>query len=471
MKPSFYNYTTSLPDSTFLLFNFYTLKLVPFNSLEAPIVKKILKNPLSRIKNKRAAEIKKLLAKEGFLLKNNISEIDYLNNDYYQSRNQTNRLGLTILPSLECNFNCIYCYEKKEKGKMTPEVESALIQFVKQQLEHITKDGSFSVTWFGGEPLLQMDIIKRLSNSFIKMAEEKEIKYSAHMITNGYLLTKVNIERLKQLKINRVQITLDGPQKTHDQRRCLVNGGKTFKKIFKNIKNAAGQINITLRINVDETNRENIQELLDLLNKEGLENLVYPYLGQTYPYTEACADIAGNCLSDEEFSLLEIETQMKLIQKGFSSYQIPQARNVFCLAGNNSAFVVTPSGGIVNCWNDVSNTQAEIGHLLKPATKLMRENAQKWQGRDVFKTECTECLLLPICMGGCPYLHLTSGNLNCHKWKSCPSENLAFYYYIKRVQQDGEIIKEFQDIVGAVKKLKNTSQCKKGRGRPTSTCG
>jgi uncharacterized protein len=452
---------TSLPDGTLLLFNFYTLKLIPFNPSDAPLVDNILKNPGDSQQNQKTVRIKKLLKNEGFLINDEIVEIDYLKQFHYRSRNRQNRLNLTILPSLECNFRCTYCYENKDERKMGPEVEEALIRFVKHRLKDFQQNSYFSVTWFGGEPMMQMDIIERLSRAFIKMSEEKAVQYSADMITNGYLLTKRNIKKLKGLQIKKAQVTLDGPPRIHDQRRSTVNGGKTFRRILENIKKASPEITIRLRINVDDTNREHIQELLDLLVKEGLEQVIHPYLGRTYPYTEICGDVAGDCLTDMDFSLLELETQMELVRKGFHSFQVPQARNIHCLADNNNAFVITPSGGIVNCWNDASNPNAEIGHLIKPFTEKMRQNAEKWLKRNPFELECAACLLLPICMGGCPYLHLTTGKLHCHDWRPCPNENLAFYYYIKRMQQEGEIIREFRSIVETVKELKIAAESKK----------
>ena len=69
----------------------------------------------------------------------------------------------------------------------------------------------------------------------IELCEEKEITYSAGIITNGYLLTKENAERLKECQVGRVQITLDGPKEIHDVRRPLVNGNGTYDIIMKNI--------------------------------------------------------------------------------------------------------------------------------------------------------------------------------------------------------------------------------------------
>ena len=78
-------------------------------------------------------------------------------------------------------------------------------------------------------------------------------------------------------------------------------------------------------------------------------------------------------------------------------------------------------------------------------------NAGNWNRRDIFQLECADCRLLPICMGGCPYLYHQTGRLHCHAWKSHPDESLAVYYYLKRLEQEREIAKDFRTLVAEVK--------------------
>ena len=441
-----------MPDGTYLLFNFYTLTLIELKSAESKIAEEILKNPDKTHDNKKITGLKKLLIEKGFIIDDSINELDLLKKFHCASLLQKKNLGLTIVPTLACNFRCTYCYETGIAQTMSKEVELALLQFVKKNIQ---REGSLSVTWFGGEPLLRMDAIERLSKEFIKTCDNYEVSYSASMITNGYHLNKENVERLQKLKVKSAQVTLDGPPAIHDKRRPLKNGGNTFKKILNNIKEASERISIRLRMNVDEKNRGSIDDMLDILLREKMEKQVGFYLGQTYPYTSACGDIAGSCLSDEDFSLLGLETLMKMVNLCFTSvFNMPSKKDQFCLADGKNAFVITPSGRIVNCWNDVDNPASETGHLLKPATQKMKKNRERWWLRNPFELECSQCLLLPICMGGCPYIYLRTGKLNCHKWKHHLEESIAFYWFLKKIKKEAEIIREFQKTVELVKELK-----------------
>ncbi|MBI4860274.1 MAG: hypothetical protein HY815_08425, partial [Candidatus Riflebacteria bacterium] len=88
------------------------------------------------------------------------------------------RLSLTVVPTLACNFRCRYCYElpRLRPGRMSREVEAALVGFVERHgpLRDMT------VHWYGGEPLLCLDTIRRLTGSFLGMGPA----FSADMVTH-----------------------------------------------------------------------------------------------------------------------------------------------------------------------------------------------------------------------------------------------------------------------------------------------
>ncbi len=452
LKPSAYNCKVVLPEGNTLWFNFFTLSLMAFDSMDASLAHDIINRPNRSWRNSRVAEIKKTLQDNGFLINESVSEIDYIKQGYFQQRHVQKNLSLTILPTLACNFRCIYCYEKHESRSMTHEVEAALLKMIDNRL---SEKGRLSVTWFGGEPLLQLGTIERLSSAFKKICAKKKGDYSAQVVTNGFLFSRENAESLRKNNVKNVQITLDGPKHIHDERRPGANCEKTFDTIISNLRDASEIVPVSLRINVDDTNREYIPELLDLLSCDGLAKNVHPYLGRTYPYTEVCQNVAGQCMSEEDFSLFELETGIELVNKGFCSFKMPRAINIHCMAEKCNAFVVTPSGGIVNCWNDAANPDAETGHLIKPNTTKMEKNALGWNQHNPFELECSDCLLLPVCMGGCPYLYRSTGKLHCHEWKHHLDESLAMYYYSKNLEEEGGIIKEFQETVQEVKKLKD----------------
>jgi uncharacterized protein len=392
--------------------------------------------------------LRQQLQDKGFLIPVDVAEKDYLRNWHAQARMPDRHLGLTIIPTLACNFRCGYCYQEHRPETMGPEVEKAIVAFAETRLG---EGGTLSITWFGGEPLLQINLIERMTAAFRRLCEQREARYSSHIITNGYLLDRAMAERLQVCQIKHAQVTLDGPEAIHDQRRPLANGSGTFDTIMANLSTTAALVPVNLRINVDQTNREAIPDILQQVARMGLAGAVHPYLGRTYPYTGVCMDVAGDCLADADFSLLELETTLKLIEQGFLAYRAPRAISTCCMAEKANTFVVTPHGRLLKCWNEASDPAAAVGHLLHPADDRMRRNAACWARRDIFQLECADCRLLPICMGGCPYLYHQTGRLHCHAWKSHPDESLAVYYYMKRLERERDIARNFSELVTEVK--------------------
>lgn len=464
MKASAYIHKTELLDGTCLFFNFYTLNLIELLSADARVAEGILQSPNEEPSGRKAGGLKKVLREKGFLLNDGLDERDHLRSFHEKACRQQKHLGLTILPSLACNLRCVYCYETRDAGVMGDEVQAAIVRLAQTRVQ---PGGSLAVTWFGGEPLLNLPIIERLSRSFMEICADRQAKYSASIITNGYLLDKGTAEALVELKVDHAQVTLDGPEAVHDARRPTAAGRGSFRRIFENLTAASPVLPVSLRINVDQTNRAVIPDVLDLIAAAGLQRSVHPYLGHTLPYNDVCQDVATSCIASDDFSLLDLETAFELMKRGFWTFSPPKSTNAYCLADNNNSFVVTPSGGLVNCWNDSADPSAEVGHLLKPPTDRMRSKSLAWLSRDPFALACLECLLLPICMGGCPYLYLKTGQLQCHRWKHHLDESIAFYHLVKKIENISRLAGDFRKIGEEIKAL----AARPGAGSAESAAG
>ena len=446
MKSSKYNIFVNFPDTRICLaFNAFTLALVEFTLDEGALVKKILDRPNGEHQpNGNSAKFKKtkeILVKGGFLIDESKDEIEILKAKNRISRfAQNNHLGLTIAPTLNCNFRCIYCYEQHKTDRMNLRTMRALLEWTKKA----TKGGkNLSVTWFGGEPLLAMKEIQYLSKGFLTISEKNKAKYSADIITNGYLLDRKTAVTLKKHNVTKAQITIDGPKNIHDKRRPLVNGKGTFDVILENIKNCCDLLGITLRINVDKTNNAYVYDVLDMLEKENLKDKVLPYIGYVYPYTEVCADAQKVCMGKEQYCLMQAKMRLEMTKRGYSFTAYPMLKGGFCTADSLHSATISPSGSIVKCWNDICYEENSVNHILEKDTPQMHSNFAKWIAWDPFeKKECRECQILPICMGGCPYLAYEKGLTEkgeCIDWKYNLKEMLSLYYLQKKKKEEIEI--------------------------------
>lgn len=223
------------------------------------------------------------LKQGGFVLDDAVDELKILKFAYNSNKYNRLGLGLTIAPTLRCNFACTYCYEQAGESQagrdghnafISEKVQQELLRFIEQAANTVK---SLFITWYGGEPLLARDIIFGLSEKIIAIAEANKIAYSAVMITNGYLLTEDPdiVQKLKDSRIKLFQITLDGPPGVHNRRRMLKGvGGPTFDRILAGVRLlAANEMQVSLRVNVDRTNMDEALKLLDILEENNLKDI------------------------------------------------------------------------------------------------------------------------------------------------------------------------------------------------------
>ena len=110
-------------------------------------------------------------------------------------------VGLTICPTMGCNFDCPYCFENHRPGRMSQEVQDDVIALAERMMK-ASSAKKLDVNWFGGEPLLMPDVIEALSGRLMALAKERTAEYDASIITNGFLLTQENRRYVSALQGN-----------------------------------------------------------------------------------------------------------------------------------------------------------------------------------------------------------------------------------------------------------------------------
>lgn len=399
MKKSKYNYFFKLDEyDDIVAFNTRTCSLA---TIEKSNYKKYTNDYESIDEN-----FKNDLAKGGFLVESSIDERNIINNYLLSNRYNKSSMGITIAPTLDCDFACIYCYEKGQRKDiyMDKDIQDALIRYIEYQFKSGVK--SIGISWYGGEPLLAIDIIVNLTNRILNLCEEYDVNFGAGIITNGYNLTPENMNKLINCKVTSIQVTIDGSQEIHDSRRPLVGGGGTFTEIISNIETLHKEgysIPISLRVNIDKTNRKSIYDVLDILENKNLQKYVTPYPGYVEPTNDAYS--VNACLSYEKYSKLDFEIALDLIKRGFLpnlqiKYPFPRAN--YCGADSENAIVIGPKGNIYKCWSDIGRNEYKIGNILEHGKFNMDKYYEYMGYNPVEDEECSDCKLLPICMGGCP---------------------------------------------------------------------
>lgn len=346
---------------------------------------------------------------------------------YLKQRRRFNNthLGLTINPTLQCNFACPYCFEGEHSNiYMTDEVENDIIKYISRH----KSAKSLHVTWFGGEPLLAFNRIVSLTNKI----KELNLDFRAGIISNGYLLNENIILQLESLFINKIQITIDGGEKLHDSRRYLKSGKGTFHQIIKNIsllQELAPNVKVVVRVNIDETNKHEYIKIVNFFKDKSYPNLVVS--------SGFVKNLSGcnpdDCIFDKKKKSEFVMDMHKKYGLEFP-YFYPSSIRYECPVRNPNVISIGPSGEIYKCWNDVGNPERIIGNIKGNITN---ENLliRYLNGSDPFEDEeCKQCILLPVCDGGCPHLRIKRDYENtdceiCCLMKNNMNDFLLINYY------------------------------------------
>ncbi len=405
MRESMFNEYFIAPDGEKLAFNSYSCGLAVVDENYEKLIECVSEINENNVPN-NLRECFDAACEGMFIVPDDFDELTNLYTKRNYQKYSVDSLGLTIAPTLACNFKCIYCYETSKPGIMSRKIAEGIVAFVKSQLSHLK---NLSISWYGGEPLLAKDLVYDLSKQFISICKEQGIEYGAFMISNGSLLDEETIQKLIEYKVKGIQITVDGPPEIHNNRRVSKNGVGTFDLLIDNINSllATDKIEVVLRINVDKSNNSDIESLIKLLNIRLINKKIRITFGQVTAYTEACRTIEHNCYDNGEFAAKLLHYYDVLAKYGFEEYNdfpYPEVKVNYCCAELMNSFVIDPEGYLYKCWNEVGNISASVGNIGNGIYDVTDYRNGIWLRRNPFDDEkCSKCSLLPICMGGCPH--------------------------------------------------------------------
>ena len=408
MKPSKYN-----------IFFDYKNKKFAFNGLTCALVEvtedfEDIMNSLDTIDEASLKEGMRGLVdsmKEAkYIINDNEDELSILKYKNYFGKFHNKTFGLTIAPTLSCNFACPYCYEQTKAGLMADDVKEAIYE----QIERAAKrKENISISWYGGEPTLAKDIIIEMSEKMIKICEKHGVEYTAGLTSNCFLINDNFIKNMINAKIKTVQATLDGPPETHNSTRILKSGADTFDTIISNAqKMKKSGIDVQFRVNIGKFNSSNnFEELLNILIEKGLGDCSIK-IGQIIEYNKSWSKISEQCLDTKEMAKELIEYYRMLIKKGFLSKSkqsyYPRPKTRFCSADSNNSFIVDPLGDLYKCWVEIGMKDSSFGNIKDfkntDIISINKENIEYMTWSPFAYKKCLECNALPFCMGGCPHI-------------------------------------------------------------------
>ena len=173
---------------------------------------------------------------QGYFHEPNIQKIEHPETSAMKYHLSRKIQKLTLQVTQACNLRCSYCTYSGMYKNRQHELKSMSFETAKKAIDYVlansidTKDISFG--FYGGEPLLEMELIEECIKYVRENCIDKDISFT--ITTNGTLLTCANYEWLTNNGVD-ILISLDGPKEIHDSARKYADGKGSFDDIIKNV--------------------------------------------------------------------------------------------------------------------------------------------------------------------------------------------------------------------------------------------
>jgi len=330
--------------------------------------------------------------------------------DFIDSRDR-DEIQIFFVTNYSCNFACTYCYQDQYNNphlELSNDIINAFFNYVGKEFAGRKK----YITVFGGEPLLGSPKQKELISYLLKRSVESNLEVS--FVTNGYFLEEYS-DILKTGKIREVQVTLDGTETVHNNRRFLKGGEGTFSRIVRGIDSCLeNHIDVNLRMVADKENINNLPDLAQFAIDKGWTKSPYfkTQIGRNYElhHCQSAPDILFDRVSLYE-SIYELTKKHPQIQEFYKpaysvakflseNGELPDPLFDACPACKTEwAFDYT--GQIYSCTATVGKSDESLGTFY-PVVNQKYDLIDQWESRDVTAIpECKECSVQLACGGGC----------------------------------------------------------------------
>ncbi|MEW5929399.1 MAG: radical SAM protein [Gemmatimonadota bacterium] len=379
-------------------------------------------------------KVAEYLSRRGFLVADDVNELNLFRVKYGQQQWRSDICELILLSSEDCNFRCVYCYEKFQRGTMSPDVRQGVRAMVLKRAPYLRELG---ISWFGGEPLYGWEAVEELSPFFKDVAERHNLVHHQDMTTNGYLLTEERATKLLDWGCRTYQITIDGLPDEHNCKRVGRDGSPTYDTILDNLRSLKcrkDSFGVIVRVNFDRDNFPRLGHFLEVLSEDfgGDPRFRLRFRG-VGKWGGPNDDQLSTCGIGEHRAavrtLRKKATEVNLSQEGGIRDSAKPGGQV-CYAARPYNFIVGATGKLMKCTVVLDTLDANVvGQLyVDGTTKLNDEYMSKWVS-PYFESDkmCQTCYMLPGCQGGtCPLTRIRYDERECSGIKKVLKEEMRF---------------------------------------------
>ncbi len=310
-----------------------------------------------------------------------------------------------------CNLNCSYCFASQ--GKYHGERAVMSFEVGKQALDFLIANSgtrrNLEVDFFGGEPLMNFDVVKQLV-AYARSVEKEHGKNFRFTLTTNGILVDDDVIDFANREMSNVVLSLDGRKEIHDRYRVDYAGNGSWERIvpkFQKLVEARGGKNYYMRGTFTHANPDflkDIQVMLDLgFNELSMEPVVCAP-GDPSELTEADLPI----VLDQYEKLAELMLERERASNPFTFYHYmidltggPCIYKRISGCGSGTEYMaVTPWGDLYPCHQFVGEDKYKLGNIWDGVTNT--EAQSEFACCNVYsREECRDCWARLYCSGGC----------------------------------------------------------------------
>ena len=310
-----------------------------------------------------------------------------------------------------CNLNCDYCFASQgkyhgERAVMSFEVGKRALDFL---VENSGTRRNLEVDFFGGEPLMNFDVVKELVAYARSIEKEKNKNFRFTLTTNGVLIDDDVIDFANR-EMSNVVLSLDGRKEIHDRHRVDYAGNGSWERIvpkFQRLVESRGGKNYYMRGTFTHENPdflEDIKVMLDLgFNELSMEPVV---CAEGDPAELTREDLPIVLDQYEKLAELMIEREREGRPFTFYHYMIDLTggpciyKRISGCGSGTEYMAVTPWGDLYPCHQFVGEEKYRLGDIYEGVTNTAAQ-CEFAECNVYARPECRDCWARLYCSGGC----------------------------------------------------------------------
>lgn len=311
----------------------------------------------------------------------------------------------------DCNLKCKYCFAEEgeyhgKRSLMSFEVGKKAIDFL---IENSGNRKNLEVDFFGGEPLMNFDVVKQIVEYAKGIEKDKGKNFRFTITTNGVLLDDEILDYINK-NMHNVVLSLDGRKEVNDKMRPKAGGQGTYENIvpkFQKTADSRNQNNYYVRGTFTAFNKDFSNDVIHMAELGFKQISVEPVVADSKEAYALKEDDLPELFEEYE-KLAKKMLEMKKENKEFNFFHFMidltggpcVAKRLIGCGSGTEYLAVTPEGDLYPCHQFVGKEEFRMGNVDEGIIKT--EIREKFENLNVYtKPSCKKCWAKFYCSGGC----------------------------------------------------------------------